>query len=174
MNAHQHVHHQHVHRQHVHHQHIHRHRRLAGLAAAVLVPLVGLVAGCGLGSNAVEGLGDAQARWEEAAVADYRFEVIQLCQCDPDSIGPFEVTVRDGEVVEVTHQGEPPSDRAPEQLFTVERLFAQIEAWRDDDMLTATFDPEYGVPTEIRADQDVDTDDDETTVTVTGFTVLDR
>jgi hypothetical protein len=141
--------------------------------AAILASVAAVMAGCGLGTGRVDGLAEARDRWSQADVSNYRFELTNLCFCTEEAVGPFVVTVRDGEVVEATREDGPLTDRAPQYLFTVEQMFAQIDEWRGFDEVTATFDAELGFPTEIQADEDGATEDDQFVVTVDDFTVLD-
>lgn len=94
-------------------------------------------------------------RWEAEGLDDYRFTYTRHCFCMPQDRGPFEVTVRGGEVAAVTYEGEgEPSDRAPSEYQTVEDLFALLaEAYdRDAARVDVTYDPATGQPTSFYID----------------------
>lgn len=163
--------------------------RLAGVAILLVV------AGCGGTSDrtvttrdgdvgptgsgvVVEELEAAEARWLAAGITDYDLVVKNGCFCVMERIGPFEVSVRGGEVAEVHLDSEtaaalghdpnqpfqPIPSLTPTDLFTVEGLFANIRSNLDADRISVSYG-EHGNPTLIIIDPDLDTVDDEATIT---------
>ncbi len=115
----------------------------------------------------------AKAVWAETGGNSYSFRVERSCFCDPASIGPFEVTVSNGEVVEATWNGEPVGERAPVELFTVSGLFDEVAGSANHEFITVEYDPVFGFPTLIDSNPRQDTSDDESVVSVTDFSILD-
>ena len=85
-------------------------------------------------------------------------------------LGPFEVEVRDGVVVEVRRDGESILGQRPAEAWsgylTIDGLFAEIERSLPADELTVVYDGELGYPRSLRSDPDLGTSDDELGVTV--------
>lgn len=111
----------------------------------------------------------SRATWQAQRPADYRFTYTRTCFCPPQYRGPFEVTVRGGEVTDVAYKGEgEPVDRPLTEYQTVDDLFALIaEAYeRDAARVDAAYDPATGQPTNIYIDYNEQMADEEV-----GFTV---
>ena len=115
----------------------------------------------------------ALATWEAAVIEDYSYTLNVLCFCTIS--GQFQVTVADGEVVEVISPETGQVDlESPDNFMTydVDGLFALIEDWgggeAPDEML-ATFDPALGYPLEVRIDHITNAIDDELNFFVTDF-----
>lgn len=132
----------------------------------LLLVLVVLVVAC---SGGTEGeLAAAEDRWAASGVSSYDLEVRLTCLCPPDVAGPFEVSVSDREIVDISYGGEQiePTGGTPTMAFTVEGLFGIVEDNLAADALTVTYDDELGYPTWIDIDEDLDVVDDEWTVSV--------
>ena len=130
---------------------------------------LGLVMGaCAQGGREADtSLVDAEARWADAGITDYTLTVSYGCFCVRERVGPFEVTVAGGEVVEVRFEGEviePTPGVTPVEVFTVEGLFAEVRANQDAARLTVEYD-DNGVPTLIEIDRLIEAIDDELTIT---------
>lgn len=118
-------------------------------------------------------LENARAKWEAATINSYRFRVLVGCFCPEEVRGPFEVTVRDGEVVEATRDGGELADYSPDQYFTILGLFDAVEALAHSDRLDVTYHAEYGYPILIDADLVFRAIDEERTIEVLEFEILD-
>lgn len=118
----------------------------------------------------------AQLRWEESGLASYNFRIVFGCFCDPESLGPYEVQVRDGVVSEIVRDGESVigQDRANswQDFFTVPGLFDEVERVLTADELTITYDSKLGFPASYNSNPDIETYDDELEVTVTDFVAV--
>ncbi len=130
--------------------------------------VVAVLAGaCGGGGKAAGELEAAEERWMKAGISDYNLVVGYACFCPPEVRGPFEVTVENGEVVEIRFDGaaiEPQPGITPVEVFTVEGLFAEIRSSLDADEITVSYD-ERGNPTLIDIDRIANAIDDELTIT---------
>lgn len=111
-------------------------------------------------------LAEARARWAEAGLAAYRYELQYSCFCPPEAMGPFAVTVRAGEA----------TADAPEfvVLPTVEALFALVaEAYAQDAAtVEVTYDAALGHPLSIYIDYDEMMADEEYRATVSSLEAL--
>ena len=124
-------------------------------------------------SNTREGLLAAQEAWAAAAVDDYRFTYERMCFCMPDWRGPFEITVRDGQITGATREGQP-VDLEEVRLPTIPDLLATIADALNQraDRLEVTYQMDYGVPVQVEIDYDFGLADEEITHFVRDFTVL--
>lgn len=128
---------------------------------------VGAVALCMLASCADEPSTSVaqgpRATWADAGIDAYTITIERMCFC-PD-VGPYEVTVEDGEAVSVTKDGDDvPLDDASLATWplTVEDLFAEgDEAERTADEVTIVYDETLGYPTKIFIDRIENAIDDE-------------
>lgn len=110
-------------------------------------------------------LATAQGRWDSAGITDYRYQVLLDCFCLPETVGPFDVTVRGGTVIDATVNGQPADDEhAPVEVFTVPGLFAEVAGSTEFDRIDVEFEPTHGFPILIDADPRDNTSDDESTL----------
>ncbi len=112
-------------------------------------------------------LEEAEELWTTSGVPSYNLVIRLTCLCPPDVSGPFAVTVRNGEVVEVRVDGaviEPQAGVTPIEAFTVEGLFGIVKEHLDDDEIMVSYG-EQGNPTVIDIDEDFDVVDDEWRIT---------
>ena len=128
-------------------------------------------------SDGEEELAANRQRWAAQGPDDYRFTYTRTCFCMPQDRGPFEVTVRGGEVAAATYRGEgEPSDRALSEYQTVEDLFALLaEAYdRDAARVDVTYDPATGQPTSFYIDYSEQIADEEDGFDVESVRPLDE
>lgn len=116
-----------------------------------------------------EALAEARARWADAGLSAYRYQIEYACFCPPEAMGPFTVTVRGG-VVEPSGQTAPPGGALP----TVEDLFARIEgAFAEGaDAVDVTYDAARGYPLSIYIDYEQLMADEEFRATLSGLEPL--
>ena len=103
----------------------------------------------------------ARERWEAAGLSGYEMTLRRICFCpSPDYTGPFEVTVRGGELEAVARGGTRVDDERGE---TVEGLFDLIEDayTRKAQSVTVEFDPELGYPANLSIDYSFQMADEE-------------
>lgn len=106
--------------------------------------------------------------WDAAEVDAYTITVERRCFCP--GVGPYVVTVVDGEISSVTHAGkdvDPDGEMLRDWPLTVEELFREVtEAEGNADDLAVSYDPDLGYPTKIAIDRWEDAIDDEVTYVV--------
>ena len=123
------------------------------------------------------GLEQRRTQWYEADVAAYRFRFVRACECLPETSGPFEVVVREGEVASVAFLGT--GDRAEAEQrgrLTVEALFDVVEDAfeREAAAVEVAYEPALGFPARVFVDYHRGMADDEFILTLTAFERLDR
>ncbi len=137
---------------------------------SLVLAVAALAGACGssaVSSSQTRALEAAEERWMTSGISDYNLVVEYGCFCIPERRGPFEVTVKNGEVVEVRFDGaviEPQPGMTPVEVFTVEGLFGEIRSSLDADEITVRYD-ERGNPTLIDIDRIANAIDDELTIT---------
>lgn len=142
-----------------------------------LVLLALILSACSLGGTE---LSRNEAKWQEANVTHYRFQLGVGCFCAFRSQMPMTVEVRDGEVVSVVDvNGRELDETDPTAEYilkyaTIDRIFAELDtdAVRDADSLTVTYDPTYGFPADTAIDFEQTMADEELYLTVTAFEPL--
>lgn len=98
-------------------------------------------------------VGAARARWQRAGFTDYSYQLDAGCgECG--LIGRFQVTVRDGEVVDAEPLSPYGRDRIAELSPTIDEIWERIDDARDQDpyRIALEFDAEYGYPTLVDVD----------------------
>ncbi|MEP0804443.1 MAG: hypothetical protein HRF47_03075 [Chloroflexota bacterium] len=121
-----------------------------------------------------------QAKWQEAGITHYRFQLNVGCFCLFRSQMPLTIEVKDGEIVSMTDvNGEafPMDDPMSELVMkhaTIDRLFSELgsDSVQKADRLTISFDPTYGFPVEAAIDFIELAADDELYLSVSGFEPL--
>lgn len=139
---------------------------IAAVALAGIVPGLGSCQGGGDPAALAE-LEDAQARWEEAGLDDYRLQLRFLCFCAEDVVAPVIVTVEDGVVAGVEWaEAQHPDADPPQERPTVDGLFEIArDAIANADAVRIEYDPRYGYPLTLAIDPDESVNDDEGTYT---------
>jgi hypothetical protein len=131
----------------------------------------------------------AEARWLETRPARYVMEQGRGCECTPEMSGPVRARVEqmyyagplprypDEYIAEATYvaTAEPVTAEYLPNFRTVPELFALIrEAFAADAaVVVAEFDAQYGYPTLVAVDYDLQTADDEFSYTVSSLYPLD-
>lgn len=116
--------------------------------------------------NAEQALAEARAAWQAAAPSSYAFVIEYSCFCPTDLLGPYEVTVTDGEVTAVRPDPGPDAegDFAP---ATIDGLHDRIAAeLASSDTVDVRYD-EDGVPVSAMFDRITMAIDDELSFFVT-------
>lgn len=167
---------------------------MTAIRVAFLIVLIVALAGCSFsgddpgppppiesGSLVVDttraGWEEHRTRWDEAGVTAYRFRFVRSCECLPETAGPFEVAVREGEVTSVVFLGTGGRAEAEQQgRLTVGVLFEVIgDAFeRNADAIEVGYEPALGLPAHIFVDYHREMADDELRLTLTAFERLDR
>lgn len=121
------------------------------------------------------------ARWEAANITHYRYTLFIGCFCGFMNEMPLTIEVKDGEVVSMTNaNGIPvsPTDSfydVYESYSTIDRLFLKLESdlAGEADEVTVEYDPAYGFPVNIAIDQIKEAIDDELSIQISDFEVLE-
>lgn len=120
-------------------------------------------------------------KWKLASIPHYRYNLFLGCFCAFTGEMPLTVEVKDGEVISITRADGTPvlitdsNFQIYYPYLTMDRLFSQLETdlAGEADEVTVTYDSTYGFPTEIAIDQIKAAVDDELSIQVSNFTVLE-
>ncbi|MEM7326897.1 MAG: DUF6174 domain-containing protein [Actinomycetota bacterium] len=116
-------------------------------------------------------LAAARARFAAQGYTSYGMTIQRSCFCPLEYVGPFDVVVRNGELVSaVTTDSDRRSVPLDARTLTVAGLFDSIEEGFNSYRMEVDFDKRTGVPTRISIDRIAALMDDETTTTVWNFT----
>ena len=117
--------------------------------------------------------------WQQARLGDYSYEYNVLCECSDNLGQPVKVTVTDGviesivyaESGELVYSGDPPVAEGSPRYYMTNGLFEVIQKAIDSeaDQLTVSYDSEFGYPTNIEIDHNINAIDDEYILTATRF-----
>lgn len=108
-----------------------------------------------------------RALWQSLGISDYTLTTLITCFCI--DVAPVTVEVRGGDVARVD-----PADAPSFNVLTVEDLFNRLATAIDlpVDSLRVTYDPETGIPLQLRIDDDFGLADEEEDIDVLDFTPL--
>ena len=97
-------------------------------------------------------LEDARNLWAFTGISHYRYTLTIHCMCPEAYTGPFEITVRDQQVVNATWKSAPMGpDQGP--AYTIEEVFELIGAALDDKIdVEVTYEPTSGHPVDVVID----------------------
>lgn len=142
----------------------------------IIILLTALVlAACTVGGGSE--LSRNQAKWQQADIDRYRFQLGVSCFCPVSGLMPMTVEVQDGEVVSITDvNGQAFPESGPMYDFilryaTIERLFAELqsEEVQGADELNVAYDATHGFPSEVAIDFIEQAVDDELYISVSNF-----
>lgn len=116
----------------------------------------------------------ALLEWKNAGITTYDYIFTRGCFCPEEFVGPYAVSVRNGEVAGATFKGTDLFDigileigRYDEIIKTVDGVFAEIErALREADTFTAEYHPLLGYPTNVYIDWIANAADEEVSYTI--------
>lgn len=115
----------------------------------------------------------ARAVWKARGASDYDFSIRRDCYCMDEYVGPFTVSVRDGDVT-ATRSGAPVDPALLEGLpLTAEALFAFAEEREAQVAFRAAFDPSSGFLLSVWSDPIPMAADDELGLTISDFMIRD-
>lgn len=114
---------------------------------------------------------EALARWQAVGPKAYTIELTIGCFCPDEYRGPFLVKVEDDRIVDVRFAPGGPTGKVPDGAgsMTVDGLFRAIArsyADRNAGPVSATYDPETGMPTQVALDPIENAIDDEASYTL--------
>lgn len=122
--------------------------------------------------DAIEQLERHRAAWAARHPVAYRYTFRNGCFCPPAVTGPFLVTVRvDTQVIEVGEPGGAEPARTVDP--GIDAVFRSTrDALEHAEQVQVAYDPTFGFPALLAVDDRLDTGDDESRVTISGFTAL--
>jgi uncharacterized protein YceK len=143
----------------------------------LFVLLALFVTGCASLVGQASGEGGTQEKWQDANISHYRYELSISCFCIFAQDMPLVIEVKDGEVVSMEYKSGKEIDPSFLEQFqrfdTIDKIFAELEtAQTEAERVEATYDEEYGFPTQVTIDQAVQAADDELYLTIANFEVL--
>ena len=120
-------------------------------------------------------------KWQDAEIKHYRYRLFVGCFCPFENDMPLSIEVKDGKMVSMNYaDGTPvlPDDQFYEifePYSTLDRLFAQLgaELTGNNDEVRVTYDPTYGFPDSIYIDRIKQAADDELSLQIKNFEVLE-
>jgi len=143
----------------------------------ILFVLTLILAAC----NGISKYDQNLAKWQAADISHYRFQLFIGCFCPFAEDMPLTIEVQDGEIVSLTRadgslvEANDPSLETYESYATMDRLFRELESnlSGEADEVIVTYDPNYGFPVSIAIDQIKEAIDDELSLQVSKFEILE-
>ncbi len=142
----------------------------------ILVVLALIVAACSTSSEYDQKL----KQWTDAGVSHYRYDLVIGCFCPFSQDMPLTIEVKDGQIVSITNvegvllDASNPSYQYYLEYATIDLLFAELKSeMAEAEELTVAYDPQYGFPSEVWIDRIKLAVDDEMSLQVTNFEVLE-
>ena len=144
----------------------------------ILLLLAFILAACSFGTRSeVE---QNRQTWQDSGISHYRFTLNIGCFCPFRDQMPITVEVQNGEAISMNaSDGTPIAATDPgyetfSRYATIDRIFSTLEAGLagEAEEVTVTYDPTYGFPTEIYFDYIKAAADDELSLSVSEFEVL--
>ena len=110
--------------------------------------------------------------WKQARMSDYSYEYNVLCECSDNFGQPVRVSVTNGQARSVVYAESGAHVGSP-HYHTVNSLFDLIQDAIDDeaDLVTVSYDGEFGYPTNIEIDYSSNSVDGEYTLTSYAFSL---
>ncbi len=145
---------------------------LAVLALALTASACSDITGLGSYGNEQRQLDRARRDWNDILIRDYEYVVRRSCYCNLSGVA-VRVTVRNDYVVGLTRDatGESISLSYAYQFPTIDGLFSRIQHAIDDRAyrVEASYDTQYGFPTDVYLDYERNALDDEEGYTLIAF-----
>jgi hypothetical protein len=131
-----------------------------------------------LSEGGPEALDEAMALWNSSGVEAYTFEFQRLCYCTEEYRAPYVTTVESGAVVAVAYVNATmlePENELFQAAYTVEGLFAMIQSALDKGAYSVVveYNETYGFPESIYIDYNVMMADEEFSLVVNAFELLE-
>ena len=145
----------------------------------LLLTLAIVLSACSVGAPSE--LNRSQDKWDKSGITGYRYSLFIGCFCAFRDRMPLSIEVRDGKVVSMAYaNGESISPDDPQLEFfsrfaTLDALFAELKSGPASkaDEVTVTYDSTYGYPSEMQVDQIKLAADDEYSVSISDFEILE-
>ena len=122
----------------------------------------------------------SRAKWNAANITHYQFNLSISCFCPYSEDMPLAIEVDNGKVVSMTKpdgsslDSDSPLYSDAESYNTIDQAFSSLELLLngDADKVEVTYDPAYGFPTSIDVDMILNAVDDEFSIYISDFKVL--
>jgi len=145
----------------------------------ILLALTLILAACSAGASGE--LDQNIQKWEQANVSHYRYTLFISCFCAFMNDMPLTMEVKDEQVVSITRADgslvDPadPSQETYTRYSTIDRIFSELQADLNGgaDEVIATYDATYGHPVTIAIDYIKEAIDDELSLEISNFEVLE-
>jgi hypothetical protein len=145
----------------------------------ILFLLAVVLAACSAGPS--NDFSSNRDKWQQAGIPSYRYSLMFVCFCAFSDKMPLTIEVRDGEPVAITYtDGTTVAQTDPNyehfaRYATIDRIFADLETNLNGgaDEVIVSYDATYGYPSQIDYDYIKEAIDDELSLTITSFEVLE-
>jgi len=145
----------------------------------ILLALTLILAACSAGASGE--LDQNIQKWEQANVSHYNYTLFISCFCAFTEDMPLTIEVEGDQVISITRSDGSlvdPADPALEtytQYSTIDRIFSELKADLNGgaDEVIVTYDATYGHPVTIAIDNIKEAIDDEVSLEISNFTVLE-
>ena len=144
----------------------------------ILLTLIVILTACSAG--APTDFEKNRQTWQDSGITHYRFSLNIGCFCAFRNKMPITVEVQNGEIISMTSPdgtlitATDPSYETFSKYATIDRIFSELEAGLagDAEEVTVTYDSARGFPSDIYFDYIKAAADDELSLTVSNFEVL--
>ena len=144
----------------------------------ILLTLIVILTACSAG--APTDFEKNRQTWQDSGITHYRFSLNIGCFCAFRNQMPITVEVQNGEIISMTSPdgtlitATDPSYETFSKYATIDRIFSELEAGLagDAEEVTVTYDSARGFPSDIYFDYIKAAADDELSLTVSNFEVL--
>lgn len=121
------------------------------------------------------------SKWEDANISHYRYTLFIGCFCVFMDQMPLTIEVKDGEVVSITRADGAKVDTTDnfyefyQPYSTIDRIFLKLEAdlTGEADEVAVTYDSTYGFPVNVSVDVIKEAIDDELSLQISNFEILE-
>jgi hypothetical protein len=145
----------------------------------ILLTLIMTLTACSVGAPTE--LERNRQTWRDAGITHYRFSLFVGCFCAFRDQMPLTVEVQNGEIISMTYPdgtlvaATDPNYDIFSRYATIERVFSELETAQsgDADEVTVTYDSAHGFPNEIYLDFIKEAADDELSLQLSDFEVLE-
>ncbi|NJN79745.1 MAG: hypothetical protein HC797_04325 [Anaerolineales bacterium] len=144
----------------------------------IFIVLALILAACGNTSTEFD---QNLTKWNNAGISHYQYQLFIGCFCPFYEDMPLTIEVKDGEVVSITSvdgtaiDSSDPAYETYNSYATIDRLFSELglDLAGEADEVVVTYDPTYGFPTSIAIDYIKEAIDDELSLQVSEFQILE-
>jgi hypothetical protein len=113
-------------------------------------------------------------KWEVSDINNYRFALSAFLRLYGQDAADDRSTERPGRFDQLSRRKRHPGRLVSLQPFPIDQIFAELESGETSkaDAVTMTFDPTYGYPSEVQVDRIKLAADDEFSLSISNFEIL--